>query len=82
MMEKTCAKNDSLKIMMKASYISCSDVRSTKLCEKATLYWEATEERLRNTSPILIDGGDYLTMTDQQAGQLLSRRSDLHPVRA
>jgi hypothetical protein len=48
MMEKKCAENDSLKIMMQASYISCSDLRSTKLCEEATLYWEATEERLRN----------------------------------
>ena len=50
MMEKWCAldENDSLNIMMQASYNSCSDVRSTKLCEKASLYWEATKEPLIN----------------------------------
>jgi siroheme synthase (precorrin-2 oxidase/ferrochelatase) len=46
MMEKWCAldENDSLKIMMQASCISCSDVKGTSLIEKASFYWEATKE--------------------------------------
>jgi hypothetical protein len=46
MMEKWCAldENDSLKIMMQASCISCSDVKGTSLIGKASLYWEATKE--------------------------------------
>jgi hypothetical protein len=45
-MEKRSAldKNDSFMTMMQASCISCSDVKSTSLIEKALLYWEASKE--------------------------------------